>query len=168
MRHNVCFLSDLQGLVTDQDAEAYAVFLDFEKAYHRVNWDYMFRVLERMKCGSAFIAWVRLLDTDPEARLMIDGNILPGLHPTRGVKQGDPLSALLVLMVIKPRGSLLRAHEEYGVRLADSDLIRPRVYSSQMTQHDSTAPSPTFCPSLYCSKHIVQGSERNANLGNRP
>lgn len=44
---------------------------------------------------------------------MINGRFCPGFHPTRRVKQGDPLSALLFLMVIEPQGILLHADEEY-------------------------------------------------------
>ncbi|KAF1329066.1 putative Pollike protein, partial [Globisporangium splendens] len=117
IHHHVRFLADLQDLVTSRDEEAYALFLDFEKAFDRVNWDYMFRVLERMGCGSEFVQWVRLLYTEPQAHLLINQNIQPALHPTRGVKQGDPLSALLFILTIEPLGNLLRSHEEFGVCL---------------------------------------------------
>jgi exonuclease III len=119
IHHHVRFLADLQDLVTSLDEEAYALFLDFEKAFDRVNWDYMFQVLERMGCGSEFVQWVRLLYTEPQAHLVINQNIQPALHPTRGVKQGDPLSALLFILTIEPLGNLLRSHEEFGVCLTE-------------------------------------------------
>ncbi|KAG2811023.1 hypothetical protein PC118_g23582 [Phytophthora cactorum] len=117
IHHHVRFLADLQDLVTSLDEEAHALFLDFEKAFDRVNWDYMFRVLERMGFGTEFVQWIKLLYTDPQAHLVINQNIQPALHPTRGVKQGDPLSALLFVLTIEPLGNLLRSHEEYGVCL---------------------------------------------------
>lgn len=40
--------------------------LAFEKAYDRVNWDNILRILKRIHCGSANFAWVRLLYTDLE------------------------------------------------------------------------------------------------------
>ena len=117
IHHNVRFLADIQDLVTGRDEEAYALFLDFEKAFDRVNWDYMFRLLDRMGFGSTFSQWVRLLYTDPRAHLIINQSIQPALFPTRGVKQGDPLSALLFILTIEPLGNSLRSHEEYGVCL---------------------------------------------------
>ena len=117
IHHHVRFLADLQDLVTSLDDEAYALFLDFEKAFDRVNWDYMFRLLERMGFGAEFVQWIKLLYTDPQAHLVINQNIQPALNPTRGVKQGDPLSALLFVLTIEPLGNLLRSHEEYGVCL---------------------------------------------------
>ena len=85
----------MQDLITSQEEEAYALFLDFEKAFDRVNWYYMFRLLERMGFDTQFTQWIRLLYTDPQAHLVINQNIQPALYPTRGIKQDDPLSALL-------------------------------------------------------------------------
>lgn len=115
IHHHIRFLADLQDLVTSQDEEAYALFLDFEKAFDRVNWDYMFRLLEKMGFDKQFTQWIRLLYTNPQAHLVINQNIQPALYPTRGVKQGDPLSALLFILTIEPLGNMLRSHEEYGV-----------------------------------------------------
>ncbi|KAF1336049.1 putative Pollike protein, partial [Globisporangium splendens] len=123
IHHHVRFLADVQDLVTARDEEAYAMFLDFEKAYDRVNWDYMFQVLDRMGCGGAFSDWVKLLCTSLQAHLLINGHIQPAICPTRGVKQGDPLSALLFLVVIEPLGNLLRQHEEHGICLAEDHTV---------------------------------------------
>ncbi|CAI5734027.1 unnamed protein product [Peronospora farinosa] len=75
----------------------------------------MFRLLEKMGFDKQFTQWIRLLYTNPQARLVINQNIQPALCPTRGVKQGDPLSALLFIFTIEPLGNMLRSHEEYGV-----------------------------------------------------
>ena len=133
IHHHIRFLSDLQDLVTGRDEEAYAMFLDFEKAFDRVNWDYMFRVLDRMGFGDRFAQWIRLLYTDPQAHLLINQNIQPALFPTRGVKQGDPLSALLFILTIEPLGNLLRSHEEYGVCLSADHTATGTFFADDST-----------------------------------
>ena len=115
IHHHVRFLAALQDLITGREEEAYALFLDFEKAFDRVNSDNMFRLLERMGFGSTFSRWIRLLYTDPQAHMVINQNIQPALFLTRGAKQGYPLSALLLFLTIKPLCNLLRDHDEYGV-----------------------------------------------------
>ena len=133
IHHHIRFLADLQDLVTSRDEEAYALFLDFQKAFDRVNWGYMFRVLDRMGFGHGFTQWIKLLYTNPQAHLLINRNIQPALYPTRGVKQGDPLSALLFILTIEPLGNLLRSHEEYGVCLNDDHTATSMFFADDST-----------------------------------
>ena len=141
IHHHIRFLADLQDLVTNRDEEAYALFLDFQKAFDRVNWTYMFRLLEHMGFDSAFLQWIKLLYTDPQAHLLINQNILPALHPTRGVKQGDPLSALLFVLTIEPLGNMLRNHDEYGVCLNADHTATSTFFADDSTLLGSSLPS---------------------------
>ncbi|KAI9912348.1 hypothetical protein PsorP6_005498 [Peronosclerospora sorghi] len=90
IHQHVRFLDDLQDIITSRDEEAYALFLDFQKAFDRVKWEYMFRLLIRMGFGHVFIQWIKMLYTKPQAHLLLNGNIQPALYPTRGARQGDP------------------------------------------------------------------------------
>ncbi|CEG46404.1 FOG: Reverse transcriptase [Plasmopara halstedii] len=67
IHHHVRFLADLQDLVTNQDKEAYAMFLAFQKSFDRVNWAYIFRLLVRMGFGKKFVTYIQLLYTKPKA-----------------------------------------------------------------------------------------------------
>ncbi|KAF1331450.1 putative Pollike protein, partial [Globisporangium splendens] len=163
IHHHVRFLADLQDLVTSRDEEAYALFLDFEKAFDRVNWDYMFRLLERMGCGSEFVQWVRLLYTEPQAHLVINQNIQPVLFPTRGVKQGDPLSALLFLLTIEPLGNLLRSHEEFGVCLTEDHTSTSVFFADDTTLLGGSIASVQA--QLELVEEYCNGSGAKLNLG---
>jgi hypothetical protein len=163
IHHHVRFLADLQDLVTSLDEEAYALFLDFEKAFDRVNWDYMFQVLERMGCGSEFVQWVRLLYTEPQAHLVINQNIQPALHPTRGVKQGDPLSALLFILTIEPLGNLLRSHEEFGVCLTEDHTSTSVFFADDTTLLGGSIASVQA--QLELVEEYCKGSGAKLNLG---
>ncbi|OQR88043.1 hypothetical protein ACHHYP_07670 [Achlya hypogyna] len=99
------------------DQEAYATFLDFEKAYDRVYWSYLFRVLETFGIGSKFIARVRLLYNKSIAKLVVNGELTSNIYPNRGVKQGDPLSSLLFVLAIEPLAAHLRQVPEHGLQI---------------------------------------------------
>jgi hypothetical protein len=107
---------DLQDYVTDTGDSAYATFVDAEKAFDRVNWDYMWRVLKAMGFGDTFVAWCQLLYKETRVRLNINGWLQDALRPSRGVKQGDPLSALLFVLTMEPLANLIRQHPQYGYR----------------------------------------------------
>ncbi|OWZ19205.1 hypothetical protein PHMEG_0006580 [Phytophthora megakarya] len=114
-----------------------AAFLGFAKAYDRVNWDYLFQVLTRVGYGPIFCSWVRLLYSDVQAVLSLNGSLQEILFPTRGVKQGDPLSSLLFVLSIEPLGNLLRNRPELGIAVS-SNYVATGVFL-RMTRR--------YCPS---------------------
>lgn len=72
---HIIFMRDLQDKCTLDDEETFAMFLDFEKAYDRVNWNYMYDVLETMNFGERFIAWIQLLYCKPIVYLLLNGSL---------------------------------------------------------------------------------------------
>ena len=92
-----------------------AVFLGFAKAYDRVDWTYMCRVLSRMGFGHPFCSWIKMLYHISSAHLLINGNLLALVGVTRGIKQGDPLSVFLFLLFIERWENLLRSHPDLGI-----------------------------------------------------
>jgi hypothetical protein len=56
IHHHITAHRDLQQLCTEEDIEGYTTFLDFEKAYDRVRWDYLFVVMRRMNIGDVFMS----------------------------------------------------------------------------------------------------------------
>ncbi|OWZ02753.1 Pol Polyprotein, partial [Phytophthora megakarya] len=112
--HHVHLLDDLLHHTTITHSSSLAIFLDFEKAYDRVVWDYLFLVLAKLGFGIYFISMIRLLYNKLLARLMLNGYLLRPLEATRGVKQGDPLSSLLFLFCIEPLGNLIRSRRTWA------------------------------------------------------
>nr|CCA28102.1 reverse transcriptase putative [Albugo laibachii Nc14] len=121
IHHHVRYMSDLQDLITHRGEEAHATFLDFERAHDRVDWSYMFAVLSKLNCGASFIQWTKLLYTNTNVSLLLNGTLSPKITPFRGVKQGDPLSALLFLMTIELLVNLLRRNEGPGICINPTD-----------------------------------------------
>ena len=70
----------------------------------------MFRLLERMGFGDGFFSLDKSIVYEPARASAVNGDIQPALHSTRGVKQGDPLSALHFILTIETLGNLLRSH----------------------------------------------------------
>lgn len=110
-----------------------AIALDAEKAFDRVEWDYLFAILKKFGFGNTFISWIQLLYTSPKASICTN-NFRSAYFPlTRGTRQGCPLSPLLFAIAIEPlsialrtsqlfRG-ILRGDTEYRVSLYADDLL---------------------------------------------
>lgn len=82
--------------------------LDAEKAFDRVEWDYLFSALSRFGFGTRFISLIRLLYAKPQASVQTN-NIRSSYFPlSRSTRQGCPLSPILFALVIEPLAIYLR------------------------------------------------------------
>ena len=107
---NVAFLRDLVDFTSETGTPAAILSLDQEKAFDRVDWQFLFRVLSHLGFGSSFVSWVRLLYSDIRSAVLINGYQSDFLFPSRGVRQGCPLSPLLYVLSIEVLAANLRAH----------------------------------------------------------
>lgn len=117
IQHPLMMMYDLQETVTELDFVAYATLIDFEKAYDRVSWEYLWAVLRHFGFGERFVQWVRLMYTASEVQLNVNGHLFDAIRPSRGVKQGDPLSPLLFVLAMEPLCCAIQKRTELGLHL---------------------------------------------------
>ena len=75
------------------------LFLDFEKAYDRVDWDFMEGTLLRMGFPTTWIRGVSALYRHAHSSLLFAGDIGRRFSISRSVRQGCPLAPFLFLLV---------------------------------------------------------------------
>lgn len=63
------------------------VALNAAKAFDRVEFDYLFEVLQRYGLGPEFIKWIRLLYSAPMASVLVNGCASAAFHLGRGMRQ---------------------------------------------------------------------------------
>jgi hypothetical protein len=91
------------------------VFLDFEKAYDRLNRDWLLRCMETMQFPESSMRWVRLLLADTRGQIVFNGG-----HSSRvfdipsGCAQGSPLSPLLYIIAAQPLAAKCRQLQRDG------------------------------------------------------
>ena len=96
---NIRLLADVVNLAHRSNTGAALISLDQEKAFDRVDWSYMLRVLEVMNFGESYRSWVQLLYTDIYSQVLVNDYCSDLFPVTRGVRQGCPLSPLLYVLV---------------------------------------------------------------------
>jgi hypothetical protein len=102
--------------------------LDLAKAYDRVDWGFLEGVLAKMGFHSQWIQWVMACVTTVRYSIRFNGHMLDSFSPSRGLRQGDPLSPYLFLFVADGLSSLIRRQIEVGA-LRELHICRraPRV-----------------------------------------
>ena len=70
------------------------VAFDFEKAFDSLSWTFLFKALNSFNFGKSFISWVSVLYCNISSCILNNGFSTQMFDVGRGVRQGDPLSAL--------------------------------------------------------------------------
>ena len=84
-----------------------AVKLDMSEAYNRVKWGFIEKVMERMGFHERWIALVMHCISTISYYILMNGVAYGSIIPTRGLRQGDPLSLYLFLLCTDGLSSLI-------------------------------------------------------------
>ncbi|KAK3182761.1 hypothetical protein Dsin_030047 [Dipteronia sinensis] len=120
----------LQNMISDVILEEQCVLwlmkLDMTKAYDRVEWNFLAMVMERLGFS---VEWVRRIMggiSTVSYSFLINGRVCGNVVPTRGLRQGDPLSPYFYLMVIEGSSSLTKS-----AMLRDDSLLFSKASSDE-------------------------------------
>ncbi|GKB81652.1 RNA-directed DNA polymerase, eukaryota, partial [Tanacetum coccineum] len=107
--------------------------VNFAKAYDSVRWDYLLDVLEAFGFGQTWCKWVRGTFSSAKASVLVNGSLSNEFSFHRGLKQGDPLSPYLFILIMESlHMSFLRAVDEglfKGILLEGSLSISHLFYA---------------------------------------
>ena len=88
--------------------------LDFEKAYDRVNWDFLRQILLTRGFSPVWVHRIMQLVSGGQTAVSVNGEVGHFFRNKRGLRQGDPISPLLFNFVADALATLLRKATEAG------------------------------------------------------
>ena len=115
---NLMLFRDVFDYCDMKDLSLAIVKIDQEKAFDRVSWPFLLKVLTKMNFGTCFINFIKTLYNDVSCKISNNGHLSSSVTLKRGVRQGCPLSPLLYCLVAETLGNLVRQnHLIAGLRI---------------------------------------------------
>ncbi|CAL1396203.1 unnamed protein product [Linum trigynum] len=101
-----------------------ALKIDMEKAYDRVEWEFLFQIMQNLGFCDKWMTWIKSCVTTVHFSVLLNGTQYGYFQPQRGIRQGDPLSPLL--FAIYTEGFAAKISQE----VASSSLHDLRIHRS--------------------------------------
>ncbi|GJT47678.1 RNA-directed DNA polymerase, eukaryota [Tanacetum coccineum] len=94
--------------------------VDFVKAYDSVRWEFLDDILTKFGFGDRWCGWIRSCLTSSRGSILVNGSPTEEFQFHKGLKQGDPLSPFLFILVMES------LHISFQ-RVVDAGLIKGNV-----------------------------------------
>ena len=83
--------------------------LDLYKAFDKLSWNYIHKMLLAFGFNATWTRWVMNLITSPSFSVLLNGSPSSPFRPSRGIRQGDPLSPFIFVLMAEGLSRLLKS-----------------------------------------------------------
>jgi hypothetical protein len=110
----VVVLNEIIDLAKRRKDECMLFKVDFERAYDTVSWRFLDRMMSRMGFSEGWLRWMRACIFESSMSVLVNGSPTEDFKVGRGLRQGDPLSPFLFLIVVEGLAGMMRRAVDIG------------------------------------------------------
>ncbi|GKV19346.1 hypothetical protein SLEP1_g29624 [Rubroshorea leprosula] len=112
---SVLVLNEVVDEVRNRKTPAFVFKADFQKAYDCVNWSYLDWMMDRFGFGAKWRGWIKECLSTARCSVLVNGSPTEEFDLEKGLRQGDPLSPFLFLMIMEGLNGLVKKAETEGL-----------------------------------------------------
>ena len=96
---------DIMSFTKQKNVPGAATFLDFEKAFDSIEWNYLQKCLEVLRFGPELRQWIKVFYNDISSCVLNNSHANEQVSLSRGVRHGCPLHGLLFIIGLEILGN---------------------------------------------------------------
>ena len=130
---NARIIQDIFDYCEEKNTSGAVLCLDFEKAFDRIEWNFIESCLLKFNFGKEFIRWIRILYNSPTIILKNNGWLSNEVKMTRGIRQGCPISALLFIIAVEMMAISIRQNKNIEGFNFNQEIFKVSQYADDTT-----------------------------------
>jgi len=127
----------------ESDQNLVLLLLDFEKAFDRIEWGFIFTALAKLGFEDTWIRWVRSIYKEASSAIKVNRAIGLDFRLARSVRQSCPLAPYLLILATDVLGHMMAdpRHGIEGLSLSRGGLIRDQTFANDTTLYLRGSPT---------------------------
>ncbi|KAJ0554035.1 putative RNA-directed DNA polymerase [Helianthus annuus] len=108
-------VNEIHNWIEKNKKKAFFLKIDFDKAYDNVNWNFIIDILAQMGFPSRWCRWIRGIISSARASVLVNGATTFEFKCDKGMRQGDPISPFLFLIVMEALSCMINKAIGLGI-----------------------------------------------------
>ncbi|XP_058775087.1 uncharacterized protein LOC131649341 [Vicia villosa] len=163
----ILMVNEVMDMAKREGLNCLVLKVDYEKSYDYVSWDYIRYVMKKMDFGNKWISLMEASVLASSMYIIVNGSCMKDFKVEQGLRQGDPLSPLLFVIVMEGLTSLMEKEtelEEYkGFQFGDNNIVDILHFTD-----DTIILGDGGVQNLWSLKEILRGFELMSGLKSAP
>ena len=125
-------ISDVLEFTKMPDYQGIMTAIDFAESFDSLNWNFLHKSLEFFGLGESFLGWIKTFYKNISNCVINNGFSTPSINVKRGVRQCDPLSPSLFIIVLELLALSIRNNDQIKRIAVDGSEIKLVIFADDM------------------------------------